>query len=118
MERERKEKGQVFELDHSQSPETRRSPVGLCAKHSSAGSVSRGWSNHRSATSCWEQNKRGPGEPLGKKGKEKGLNVRPEFLCSGQADSGRAAGHFSTGPQVNMPDLHSGGEGGWKRGSP
>ena len=25
---------------------------------------------------------------------EKGPNVLPEFLCSGQADAGRAAGHF------------------------
>jgi hypothetical protein len=58
----RKVKGQVFELDHSLSWETWRSPVGLCGKHFSAGSVSRGWCIHLSVTSCWEQNiKKGGG---------------------------------------------------------
>jgi hypothetical protein len=38
----------------------------------------------------------------GEVGEEKGHNVRPEFLCSGQADIGRAAGCFSTRPQVGM----------------
>jgi hypothetical protein len=37
---------------------------------------------------CWEQIKRGA---LGKSGKEKRPNICPEFLCSGQADAGRAA---------------------------
>jgi hypothetical protein len=57
------------------------------------------------------------GEALGKKGKEKGPNVQPELLCSGQVDAGRAAGYFSIWPWpwVSMPDPHSRG---WKRGSP
>ena len=39
-------------------------------------------------------------------------NVRPELLCSGQADAGRAAGCFSTGSWVSMPDpLDGGGKG-------
>jgi hypothetical protein len=39
-----------------------------------------------------------PREALGKKGKEKGPNFQPEFLCSGQVDTGRAARHFPLGP--------------------
>ena len=46
---------------------------------------------------------------LGEVGEEKGPKVRPELLCSGQADTGRAAGHFSTGPRVSMPDPRGGG---------
>jgi hypothetical protein len=48
---------------------------------------------------CWEQNKRGipgEGEPRGRGGKEKGPNIRPEFLCWG------AAGTLSTQPQVSI----------------
>jgi hypothetical protein len=44
-------------------------------------------------------------------GEKKGPNVWPEFLCSGQADAGRAARCFSTGPWVSMPDPHGGGGG-------
>ena len=59
--------------------------------------------------------------PWGRGEKEKGPNVRPELLCSGQADGrtqawrGGAARTLSTGPQVSMPDPR-GGE--WRRGSP
>ena len=35
---------------------------------------------------------------------EKGPNVWPEFLCSGQADTGRVARCFSTRPWVSMPE--------------
>jgi hypothetical protein len=53
------------------------------------------------------------GGTLGALGKSRGgkvPNVWPDLLCSGQADTGRAAGGFSTGPWVSMPD--PGGRGG------
>ena len=56
-----------------------------------------------------------PREAQGEVGEEKGPNIQPEFLCSGQADTGRAAGHFSTRPQVSMPGPRS-GVGGWGGG--
>jgi hypothetical protein len=72
LERERKVKGQIFELDHSLSWETWRS-VGLCTKHSSAGSVSRECHNHPSMTSCWKQNKKkGGGHVQGPWGRTEG----------------------------------------------
>ena len=56
-----------------------------------------------------------PRETLRKKGKERGPNILPEFLYSGQADTCRAARHFFTWPRVSMPDPRGGG---WRRGSP
>jgi hypothetical protein len=61
----------------------------------------------------------GAGSPGGKWGRKRGLNVRPEFLCSGQVDAGRAAVRFSTQHRVSMPDPRSGvGVGVVEKGQP
>jgi hypothetical protein len=62
---------------------------------------------------CWEQKKGGEvGSPGEKWGREKGPNFWPEFLCSGQADAGRAAGHFPLGPGwACKPLTHTMGDG-------
>ena len=42
------------------------------------------------------------GRLWGRRGREKGPNVWAEFLCSGQADAGRVAGHVPLVPDGHL----------------